>query len=155
MKNLIFIGLILLLSCQGNQEVLEENIIEKELEETIVSNDEESDSSFIANLDPQSTNQRDGEGFKQGRWILYGKDMPEKGYPVQGKIEEGNYRDGQKIGQWLYYDTDGITVKQKSEYFDGALHGMTLNYDNENKTVTEIEYDMDKILSITSKPIEK
>jgi len=43
-------------------------------------------------------NQVDKNGLKQGYWIIYGRDKPDKGYPEDGKIEEGNYIDNRKNG---------------------------------------------------------
>ena len=33
------------------------------------------------------TNKVDSQGRKQGKWIYLGKDRPESGFPVDGKIE--------------------------------------------------------------------
>src|SRR5687767_14379975 len=51
-----------------------------------------------------SGNQHDYKGRKQGYWILYGKDYPSKGYPAEAKVEEGNYTDDQKDGEWIYFN---------------------------------------------------
>ena len=48
-------------------------------------------------------NKKDAQGRKQGPWIIFGKDRPEKGYPNEGKIEEGPYKDNRKHGQWTKY----------------------------------------------------
>lgn len=68
-------------------------------------------------------NQKDSEGKKQGRWIYFGKDRPQEGYPADGKIEEGPYIDGRKEGTWIKYHTDGVTPKLKGEYKNNRPEG--------------------------------
>ena len=60
-------------------------------------------------------NQIDEEGKKQGLWIYYGKDRPESGYPKEGKVEEGTYKDDRKDGMWARYYNDGKTIKIRGE----------------------------------------
>jgi hypothetical protein len=52
-------------------------------------------------------NVKDGNGFRQGHWCIYGKDVPASGYPDDGKIEEGSYEDDKKSGDWIYYSPEG------------------------------------------------
>lgn len=68
-------------------------------------------------------NQKDSEGKKQGRWIYFGKDRPQEGYPADGKIEEGPYVDDRKEGTWIKYHTDGVTPKLKGEYKNNRPEG--------------------------------
>lgn len=63
-----------------------------------------------------ATNFTDETGQKQGYWITYGADFPERGFPSEGKIEEGNYLDGVKVGHWIYYESDGKTIAYKTDY---------------------------------------
>ncbi|MES2555205.1 MAG: hypothetical protein V4604_03590 [Bacteroidota bacterium] len=67
---------------------------------------------------PDSINQKDNKGQKQGHWIYYGKNRPESGVPLEGKVEEGYYVDDRKTGTWIKYQQDGITPKMQGEYVD-------------------------------------
>jgi len=73
-------------------------------------------------------NKIDNEGKKQGRWIYYGKDRPEEGYPANGKIEEGNYKDDRKEGIWIKYHNDGVTPKLKGDYVNNRPQGSYTKY---------------------------
>lgn len=68
-------------------------------------------------------NTTDEEGRKQGRWIILGKDQPEKGYPSEGKIYEGFYKDDRKNGKWTTYFKDGVTPKVIGEYKNNRPNG--------------------------------
>lgn len=68
-------------------------------------------------------NQKDTSGKKQGRWIYFGKDRPQEGYPADGKIEEGPYKDDRKEGVWIKYHNDGVTPKLKGEYVNNRPQG--------------------------------
>jgi len=70
----------------------------------------------------KKTNQRDKNG-KQGHWIYYGKDRPEAGYPENGKIEEGPYKDDRKEGIWIKYHNDGVTPRLKGTYVNNRPQG--------------------------------
>lgn len=54
-----------------------------------------------------SINKTDEAGLKQGYWIVYGNDDPDSAYPSERKIEEGNYVDDEKSGDWVYYNISG------------------------------------------------
>ncbi len=73
-------------------------------------------------------NQKDAQGRKQGHWIIFGKDRPEKGYPEEGKIEEGPYKDDRKNGQWIKYHKDGMTKKLVGEYVNNRPKGAFVKY---------------------------
>jgi antitoxin component YwqK of YwqJK toxin-antitoxin module len=73
-------------------------------------------------------NKKDNEGRKQGRWIYFGKDRPQEGYPADGKIEEGDYKDDRKEGQWIKYHNDGATPKLKGEYVNNRPQGPYVKY---------------------------
>lgn len=73
-------------------------------------------------------NQVDENGMKQGYWIVYGRDMPEKGYPADGIIEEGYYVDDRKQGTWIKYHEDGVTPRLKGEYVNGRPNGDYIKY---------------------------
>lgn len=69
------------------------------------------------------TNQRGPNGKKQGKWVFFGKDRPTSGYPSEGKIEEGPYKDDRKEGTWIKYHNDGSTPKLKGEYHNNRPSG--------------------------------
>ena len=73
-------------------------------------------------------NQKDGEGRKQGKWIYFGKDRPQEGYPSEGKIEEGSYLNDRKEGFWIRYHNDGKTPKLKGEYHNNRPEGSYVKY---------------------------
>ncbi|MBK7130270.1 MAG: hypothetical protein IPH66_13040 [Crocinitomicaceae bacterium] len=90
----------------------------------------------VEGIDPQANNQKDANGLKQGYWIFYGKDMPEKGYPDDGKIEEGNFKDDKKTGEWIMYHKDGKTPRTKGFFENGRPKGAYVKY-YENGAVME------------------
>jgi antitoxin component YwqK of YwqJK toxin-antitoxin module len=73
-------------------------------------------------------NKKDGQGRKQGHWIYFGKDRPQEGYPPDGKIEEGPYKDDRKEGQWTKYHNDGITPKLRGDYVNNRPQGTYVKY---------------------------
>ncbi|HLU87425.1 MAG TPA: hypothetical protein VKZ44_06690, partial [Taishania sp.] len=74
-------------------------------------------------------NQRDSKGRKQGKWVYLGKDRPTEGYPENGKVEEGSYKDDRKEGIWIKYYQDGITPKLKGEYHNNRPEGAYVKLD--------------------------
>ena len=73
-------------------------------------------------------NKKDSQGRKQGKWIYFGKDRPQEGYPADGKIEEGPYVDDRKEGSWTKYHMDGVTPKIKGEYRNNRPEGSFVKY---------------------------
>ncbi len=69
------------------------------------------------------TNRVDGQGRRQGKWILFGKDHPNSGYPAEGKIEEGNFKDNRREGFWIKYYNDGVTPRSKGNYKNNRPSG--------------------------------
>ncbi len=65
----------------------------------------------------------DDQGRKQGNWVYLGKDRPEAGFPADGKIEEGSYKDDRKEGVWVKYHNDGVTPKLRGEYKNNRPSG--------------------------------
>jgi len=96
-----------------------------------ITNDRTGKSSSIVmeGIDPQATNVKDGQGWKQGKWIVLGKHMPEKNYPPEGKIEEGTYLDDKKTGEWIMYHTDGITPRTRGNFENGRPKGGYIKFD--------------------------
>jgi antitoxin component YwqK of YwqJK toxin-antitoxin module len=80
-------------------------------------------SAYASVTQDDKSNQKDAEGKKQGRWIYYGRDRPEDGYPNEGKIEEGPYRDDRKEGVWIKYHNDGVTPRLKGTYVNNRPQG--------------------------------
>lgn len=75
-------------------------------------------------------------GLKQGHWCYYGKDMPEKGYPTEGKIEEGEFKDDKKTGKWIMYHKDGKTPRTVGNFENGRPKGA---YEKYNESGVKIE----------------
>lgn len=73
-------------------------------------------------------NQVDDNGKKQGYWVVYGKDRPEAGFPLEGIIEEGTYVDGRKNGVWTKYYKDGKTPKLSGNYINNRPNGKYRKY---------------------------
>lgn len=71
----------------------------------------------------EQINRVDDQGRKQGKWIYYGKDRPNAGFPPEGKVEEGSYKDDRKEGVWIKYHNDGVTPKLKGEYVNNRPSG--------------------------------
>ncbi|MBW7869047.1 MAG: hypothetical protein H3C31_12050 [Brumimicrobium sp.] len=82
-------------------------------------------------------NQKDEQGRKQGKWVFLGKDQPEKGYPADGKISEGPFKDDRKNGRWYMYYNDGVTVKTEGEYIDNRPNGAFIKYHPNGKVKEE------------------
>ena len=78
--------------------------------------------------DDPKINQKDEEGRKQGKWIFFGKDQPEKGYPMEGKISEGTYKNDRKNGRWTMYYKDGETPKIEGEFVNNRPNGPFVRY---------------------------
>jgi antitoxin component YwqK of YwqJK toxin-antitoxin module len=76
-------------------------------------------------------NQKDSLGRKQGHWIFYGKDKPEKGYPAEGKISEGDYLNDRKNGEWIMYYKDGVTPKIKGDFINNRPSGPYERFDTD------------------------
>ncbi|HZH86705.1 MAG TPA: hypothetical protein VFD77_05265 [Brumimicrobium sp.] len=78
--------------------------------------------------DDPKINQKDINGKKQGKWVYFGKDQPEKGYPMEGKISEGPFNDDRKHGKWIMYFNDGETPKTEGEYVNNRPNGPFVKY---------------------------
>ncbi len=78
--------------------------------------------------DDPKINQKDEKGRKQGKWIFFGKDKPEKGYPMEGKISEGTYKNDRKDGHWIMYYKDGETPKTEGEFVNNRPNGPFVRY---------------------------
>src|SRR5690554_3690203 len=78
--------------------------------------------------DDPKINQKDINGKKQGKWIYFGKDQPEKGYPDEGKISEGSFNDDRKHGRWTMYFIDGKTPKVEGDFVNNRPDGDFIKY---------------------------
>ena len=81
-------------------------------------------------------NQKDSLGKKQGHWIYYGKDRPDAGIPLEGKVEEGGYINDRKEGPWIKYHQDGQTIKLIGNYENNRPCGIYKKY-HENGVLKE------------------
>ncbi len=113
MKRLILIGLVFPLSGLANPAI---------------SNDIPGDFKQDG-VDPAlAPNAVDATGRKQGMWIIWGKDNPDKGYPADGRIEEGAFKDDKKEGIWIKYHEDGVTPRLQGDYSGGRPNGGYTKY---------------------------
>lgn len=80
-------------------------------------------------VDPEGyPNETDENGLKQGMWTIWGHMKPEKGYPENGKIEEGPYKDDRKNGEWIKYHKDGKTPRLVGMYVNNRPNGAYKKY---------------------------
>lgn len=84
-------------------------------------------------------NQKDERGRKQGKWIFFGKDQPNKGFPLDGKISEGPFKNDRKEGRWIMYHFDGKTPKIEGDYINNRPNGSFIKY-HPNGKVEEIGF---------------
>lgn len=56
------------------------------------------------------------------------------------KTEEGNYKDGNKDGEWIAYYPGARIPAVVSNYKEGELHGSMKQYDRRGKLLQEMEY---------------
>ena len=92
---------------------------------------------WVDEQDDPKTNQLDKHGRKQGKWVFLGKDEPEKGYPMDGKISEGTFKDDRKNGRWIMYYKDGTTPRTEGDFIDNRPNGPFIRY-HQNGAVKEI-----------------
>ncbi len=82
-----------------------------------------------------TVNRIDGDGKKQGKWILLGKHKPGTCYQAEQKIEEGKYQDNRKTGIWVEYFCNG-NMKNKLTFVSGRPDGYAIMY-HENGKISE------------------
>jgi antitoxin component YwqK of YwqJK toxin-antitoxin module len=71
---------------------------------------------FYTNVVGQPLNQKDANGKKTGKWLIYQKGSKKV-------FEEGNFVNGRKEGVWKRYFSDGITVMIESNYRNNRPSG--------------------------------
>lgn len=80
-------------------------------------------------------NRIDGEGKKQGKWILYGKTKPGTCYKPEQEVEKGAYQDNRKTGIWIEFFCNG-NMKNKLTFNNGRPDGYAIMY-HENGKISE------------------
>lgn len=78
--------------------------------------------------DDPTINQVDANGMRQGKWIFYGHDQPQRGYPMDGKISEGPFVDSRKQGLWTMYFKDGKTPRTVGNFVNNRPNGAFVKY---------------------------
>lgn len=76
---------------------------------------------------------------KQGRWVLLGKDKKGKKYKFYKPsqiVEDGNYKDGKRVGLWKTYHQTG-KVETEIRYVNDEANGIAKFYNKEGKLVAE------------------
>jgi antitoxin component YwqK of YwqJK toxin-antitoxin module len=56
------------------------------------------------------------------------------------KTEQGNYKKGEKHGNWIDYHIGGYTPAVISPYKSGILHGTMKTFDRKGRIVQEVDY---------------
>ena len=85
-------------------------------------------------------NQFDEKGLKQGYWIIYGKDYPDKGFCDTCKIEEGTYLNDRRNGFWIRYYQEPNIPRLKGIYKNGRPYGEYERYDKEGHQIPKNSY---------------
>lgn len=93
-------------------------------------------------------NVTDEQGMRQGMWTIWGHDNPAKGYPPEGKIEEGKYIDDRKNGEWIKYHIDGKTPRLKGMYIDNRPNGSYVKYWENGQVMEEGKFTSGKQVEV-------
>ena len=88
----------------------------------------------------------DVNGKKQGKWVYLGKDRPDLGYPLDGKIEEGTYKDDRKEGEWIKYHHDGVTPRLRGYYINNRPQGEYVKYHPNGKVKEKGSFERNKYI---------
>lgn len=91
-------------------------------------------------------NVTDANGKKQGKWVYFGKDRPDLGFPVDGKIEEGSYKDDRKEGEWIKYHHDGVTPRLRGYYINNRPQGEYVKYHPNGKVKEKGSFERNKYI---------
>ncbi len=76
---------------------------------------------------------------KQGRWVLLGKDKKGRKYKFYKNnqiVEDGNYKDGKKIGVWKSYHQTG-KLESEIKYVNDQANGAAKFYNKEGRITAE------------------
>lgn len=88
---------------------------------------------FIA-FNSDTINRIDSTGKRQGYWIITGSMQKDHSYSNETKVEEGNYKDSQKIGNWISYYPNGNN-KTEMTFVKNRPNGHAIFYEiNGNKS---------------------
>jgi antitoxin component YwqK of YwqJK toxin-antitoxin module len=82
------------------------------------------------------TNFIDAMGNKQGKWIVYGKTVPGSCYQPDQIVEEGEYKNNNKVGKWTEYHCNK-NLKGEFTYVDGKADGASRSYFENGKVEEE------------------
>jgi len=85
---------------------------------------------FSSSRAADSVNQLDAKGNRQGFWTITGTIARDVKYPGNGRVEEGSYIDGRKVGVWKRFWPSG-KLRSEINYSSGLPSGnYTLFYEN-------------------------
>ncbi len=74
-------------------------------------------------------------GKREGYWVIKGHMQKDKSFAADAKVEEGRYKNGLKIGKWIFYFPSG-KKKQEFTYVNNRPNGHAIFY-NEQGIKTE------------------
>jgi len=83
--------------------------------------------SMVNSFAADTLNVTDGDGKKQGWWIILNANNQLADCPATTKYEEGRYRDGQRQGQWRSYNCAG-KIKTEMTYVNDRKKGFARVY---------------------------
>lgn len=115
-------SLILLASCGQNSENSGNKVNQVLKKDSVSSASPQSDSHnklvrALVKDTANTLNYTDANGKRQGHWIITNKMRQLPGYADTAKVEEGDYQDNMKEGEWIEYNADG-SVKSTTTYKD-------------------------------------
>lgn len=86
-----------------------------------------------------TVNVTDNYGLKQGRWVYLGQDKIEqwfKEYKPDQLVEEGNYKDGKKTGNWRRFHING-KLQREIKYVNDTIDGLAKYYSKDGMLQVE------------------
>lgn len=98
--------------------------------------DSKSQTFEIEQVSNDTINTVDLKGKKQGRWVYYGAHKDSSCYGKNQKVEEGQFVDGKRTGEWINYYCNG-NKKSILNYTKGIPTGKLVIYDSNGKVVEE------------------
>ena len=106
---------------------------------------------YVINPDqgePDGYPNKEDEKGRQGLWTIWGHMIPQKGYPEDGRIEEGGYVDGRKNGEWIKFHKDGKTPRLKGDYIDNRPNGAYVKYYENGEVMEEGKFTSGKHVEV-------
>lgn len=116
-KSLVLLvsGLVVLGACKQNKDV---NSTKKAQADSLKTDSDRHDKLVIALAkDTNRHNYTDANGKKQGYWIITNRMRNLPGYDSNARIEEGEYYNNMREGEWIEYNADG-SVKSRTTFKD-------------------------------------